>query len=226
MKGTVRGNMTGEVLLDQMQRTGLVPVFNHSDGEVAKNVLDASYKGGVRVFEFTNRGENALEVFGLLAEYAKRYDDLRLGIGTIFNVKDAEKFLEKGAKFVVSPALIPEIAHFADQNGLLWVPGCGTVTEIHQALQLGANLIKIFPGNVLGPGFVKSVKAVFPHIPIMPTGGVKPTQENLEAWFNAGVHCVGMGSQLFNKESLVRKDFGAIAKSVSEALDRIKKIRG
>ncbi len=214
-----------QTLLDGMQETGLIPVFNHAQIEIAKKVLDACYNGGVRVFEFTNRGENALDVFGELATYARQYDDLYLGIGTIFSKDDAKRSLDKGAKFIVSPALIPEIAHFANQNDVLWVPGCGTVTEIYQALQLQSKLIKVFPGNVLGPGFVKSVKAVYPKVPIMPTGGVKPTEENLFAWFSSGVHCVGMGSQLFNANLIAAGNFESITQSVAEALAIIKIIR-
>ena len=214
-----------QTLLDCMQETGLVPVFNHTDTNVAKNVLDACYEGGVRVFEFTNRGENALHVFAELAAYARKYHDLYLGIGTIFSEDDANLFLDKGARFIVSPALIPEIANFANQNDVFWVPGCGTVTEIYQALQLKAKLIKVFPGNVLGPGFVKSVKAVYPRVPIMPTGGVKPTEENLSAWFSSGVHCVGMGSQLFNTNLIATGNFERVTHSVAEALAIIKKIR-
>lgn len=208
-----------------MQETGLIPVFNHADIEVSKQVLDACYSAGVRVFEFTNRGENALQVFKKLAKHAHQYSDLHLGIGTIFNATDAQGFLNAGAQFLVSPALVPEVAHFANKQELLWVPGCGTVTEIYQAVQLGAKVIKAFPGNVLGPGFVKSVKAVYPKLPIMPTGGVKPTTENLGSWFDAGVFCVGMGSQLFQKELIALGEFDALSENVSDALQIIKRLK-
>ncbi|MEM9361397.1 MAG: bifunctional 4-hydroxy-2-oxoglutarate aldolase/2-dehydro-3-deoxy-phosphogluconate aldolase [Bacteroidota bacterium] len=212
-------------LLNCMHETGLIPVFNHSDYNVAKKVLDACYEGGVRVFEFTNRGENALAVFSKLVTHAQQYSDLYLGIGTIFTTEDASHFLDEGAHFLVSPALISEIAHFANQKEVFWVPGCGTVTEMYQALQLGAKLLKAFPGNVLGPGFIKSVKAVYPEVPIMPTGGVKPTEENLSAWYNAGVHCVGMGSQLFNKEVIESGRFDDLTESVSNTIQTIKKFK-
>ena len=212
-------------LLNCMHETGLIPVFNHTDSNVAKKVLDACYEGGVRVFEFTNRGENALAVFGKLVTHAQQYSDLYLGIGTLFTKEDASYFLDEGAHFLVSPALIPEIAHFSNQKEVLWVPGCGTVTEMYQALQLGAKLLKTFPGNVLGPGFVKAVKAVYPKVPIMPTGGVKPTEENLSAWYNAGVHCVGMGSQLFKKEDIESGRFEDLTESVSNTIQTIKKIK-
>nr|WP_299343167.1 bifunctional 4-hydroxy-2-oxoglutarate aldolase/2-dehydro-3-deoxy-phosphogluconate aldolase [Allomuricauda sp.] len=212
-------------LLNCMHETGLIPVFNHIDSNVAKKVLDACYEGGVRVFEFTNRGENALAVFGELVMHAQQYSDLYLGIGTLFTKEDASHFLDEGAHFLVSPALIPEIAHFANQKEVLWVPGCATVTEMYQALQLGAKLLKAFPGNVLGPGFIKSVKAVYPKVPIMPTGGVKPTEENLSAWYNAGVHCVGMGSQLFKKDVIESGRFNDLTESVSNTIQTIKKLR-
>ncbi|NAS11456.1 bifunctional 4-hydroxy-2-oxoglutarate aldolase/2-dehydro-3-deoxy-phosphogluconate aldolase [Poritiphilus flavus] len=214
-----------EEILRSMGKAGLVPVFNHTDVEVAVQVLDACYKGGVRVFEFTDRRENALEVFGTLMHHAKKYHDLILGIGTIFSAEDAKKFKAKGASFIVSPAMIPEIAHFCKAENLLWIPGCATVTEIYQALQLGAKIVKAFPGNVLGPGFVRSVKAVYPKVPIMPTGGVTPSEENLREWFEAGVSCVGMGSKLIDKDMLSKKDFGGLEKLVKTTLTTINKIR-
>ncbi len=217
--------ITQEQIISSMGKGGLVPVFNHTDSEVAKNVLDACYNGGVRVFEFTNRGENALEVFEILVQHAEKYDDLILGIGTIFSAEEGQKFFDKGAAFIVSPAMIPELEQFCTSNDVLWVPGCGTVTEIHQAVQLGAKVVKAFPGNVLGPGFVKSVKAVFPKVPIMPTGGVAPTEENLKQWFEAGVTCVGMGSKLIGKDILANGDFRGLENLVKNTLETIVRIR-
>jgi len=217
--------VTHQQILTRMEQGGLVPVFNHIDPQIAKKVVDACYNGGVRVFEFTNRGQNALEVFEVLVDHSKKYDDLILGIGTIFSAKDAKAFSDKGASFIVSPAMIPEMAHFCNSENLLWVPGCGSVTEIYQAVQLGAKLVKAFPGNVLGPGFIKSVKAVFPEVPIMPTGGVAPTEENLSLWFNAGVTCVGMGSKLVSKELIAGKKFDELESLVRETLAKIAKIR-
>jgi len=214
-----------EDIVLRLDKNGLVPVFNHTNAEVAKQVLDACYEGGIRVFEFTNRGDNALEVFEILVRHAEKYDDLLLGIGTIFTQEDAKNFHDVGAKFIVSPAMIPVMANFCKSENVLWVPGCGTVTEIYQALQLGAKVVKAFPGNVLGPGFVKSVKAVFPEILIMPTGGVAPSEENLKAWFDAGVTCVGMGSKLITKEILANQDYKGLENKVKEALDTIAKIR-
>jgi len=212
-------------ILKAMKDTGLVPVFNHTDIEIAKNVLDASYRGGVKVFEFTNRGENALEVFKQLAVHAQQYEDLILGIGTIFSDEAAKKFLEAGAHFIVSPAFIPTIGVYCNSQQVFWIPGCGTVTEIFNAKELGAQMIKAFPGNVLGPAFISSVKAVFPQLPMMPTGGVEPTEQNLAAWFKAGVLCVGMGSQLFKKEWIQKKDYVTLEQEIRKALAFVREIK-
>jgi 2-dehydro-3-deoxyphosphogluconate aldolase/(4S)-4-hydroxy-2-oxoglutarate aldolase len=212
-------------ILSAMKATGIIPVFNHTDIETAKNVLDASYRGGVKVFEFTNRGENALEVFQALSAHAEQYDDLMLGIGTIFSDEDARKFLKAGAHFVVSPAFIPTIGVYCNSQNVLWIPGCGTVTEIFNAKELGAQLIKAFPGNVLGPAFISSVKAVFPKLPMMPTGGVEPTEENLSAWFKAGVHCVGMGSQLFKNEWIREGNFQKLKEQISQAIGLVQRLK-
>jgi len=208
-----------------MQSTGLIPVFNHSDIDVAKSVLDACYKGGVRVFEFTNRSANAASVFGHLKKYAEQYEDLSLGIGTVFSVSKTKEFLDLGAEFIVSPAMIPEMGEYCQEQNAIWIPGCGSVTEIFNAKLVGAKLVKVFPGNVLGAGFVKSVKAVFPQLEVMPTGGVAPTEDNLKAWFQAGVACVGMGSKLISKEILDSEDFGALTDRISKTLAIIKLIR-
>ena len=217
--------MGQEQLIQKMKAGGLIPVFNHHDVQIAMQVLDACYQGGVRVFEFTNRGDNALEVFEILVTYAEKYPDLILGIGTIFEIEQAKSFQSAGAKFIVSPAMIPELGEYCKSQNILWVPGCGTVTEIYQALQLGAKVIKAFPGNVLGPAFVSSVKAVYPNVPIMPTGGVAPTEENLRAWFKAGVSCVGMGSKLISKTMIKEQDFTSLRTAVEETKAIIDTIR-
>ncbi len=211
--------------IQEMERTGMIPVFNHHDIEIAKQVLDASYNGGVRVFEFTNRGDNALEVFKALSEYAKKYKDLILGIGTIFDTKTAQAYLGAGAQFLVSPALVEELADFANENNVLWIPGCGTITEVYRATQLGAPLIKVFPANILEPAFVKAIKSVMPWVKIMPTGGVSPSRKNLESWFESGVSCVGIGSQLLKKEYLETKNYDQLSSAINETLRTIKNIR-
>ncbi len=208
-----------------MRTSGMIPVFYHTDLEVAKGVLDASYKGGVRVFEFTNRGGNAFDVFIQLLKHAQQYPDLMVGIGTIMNAADTQKFCDAGAHFIVSPILKSEMAAVCQQNNRLWIPGCATLTEIVTAKDLGAKVIKIFPGSVLGPGFVSSIMPVVPGLQLMPTGGVEPTEANLTAWFKAGVVCVGMGSQLISKEIIETKNWAKLQQGVADTLAIIKKIR-
>jgi 2-dehydro-3-deoxyphosphogluconate aldolase/(4S)-4-hydroxy-2-oxoglutarate aldolase len=209
-----------------MRTSGMIPVFYHADVEVAKAVVDASYKGGVRVFEFTNRGGNAFDVFTQLLKHAQQYPDLMMGIGTIMNAADTQKFCDAGAHFIVSPILKAEMATVCHKNNKLWIPGCATLTEIVTAKDLGAKVIKIFPGSVLGPGFVSSIMPVVPGLQLMPTGGVEPTESNLSAWFKAGVVCVGMGSQLISKEIIETKNWAKLQQGVADALAIIKKIRG
>lgn len=205
---------------------GMIPVFNHSSIEVAREVLDATYAGGVRVFEFTNRGEYAFEVFTKLQRHAEQYADLMMGIGTVMNAEATLKYMEAGAHFIVSPILKAEMAPVCHKHDILWIPGCATLTEIVTARDLGAKVIKIFPGSVLGPGFVSAVMPVVPDLQLMPTGGVEPTEANLSAWFKSGVVCVGMGSQLISKEIIETKDWALLEKNVAEVLAVIRKIRG
>lgn len=212
-------------ILEKMAETGMIPVFNHKDISTAKAVLDASYNAGIRVFEFTNRESNAFEVFKELKIYSEKYPDLLLGIGTIFSSADAARFHYIGTDFVVSPALIPEVANYCNMKGLFWVPGCGTVTEVHHAKSMGAVLVKAFPGNLLGSGFIKAVLSVMPDIKMMPTGGVEPTKENLSEWFKSGVHCVGMGSQLFDKKAIEKGEFEGLESNIKKALVTIQEIR-
>ncbi len=211
-------------LLAQMKETGMVPVFNHSDINVCKKVIEASYKAGISVFEFTNRGENTLQIFKELCEYVKNFEGLIIGAGTIFSLEEAKEFVDAGARFIVSPVLVPEIAKFY-KSDFLWIPGCGTVTEIFTAHTLGAGMVKVFPGNVLGPEFVKAVKAVLPNVNIMPTGGVSPSKENLSAWMASGVHCVGMGSQLFGKEIIRSEAYDELEQNIRRAITLIGEIR-
>ncbi|WP_373523069.1 bifunctional 4-hydroxy-2-oxoglutarate aldolase/2-dehydro-3-deoxy-phosphogluconate aldolase [Aquiflexum sp.] len=213
-----------EILL-KMAKTGMIPVFNHKDIDIAIKVLDASYKAGIRVFEFTNRESNALEVFKNLKIYAEKYPDLILGIGTIFTREEARRFYFAEADFIVSPALIPDVANYCNMKGRFWIPGCATLTEVYQAKILGATLIKAFPGNLLGPGFIKAVLSVLPNLKMMPTGGVEPNKENLSIWFEAGVHCVGMGSQLFDKKAIERGDFKGLENNIKSTLNIIQELK-
>ncbi|WP_317208035.1 beta/alpha barrel domain-containing protein [Mongoliitalea daihaiensis] len=217
--------MNTDQIVAQMGNAGMIPVFSHASIDVSIRVLDAAYAAGVRVFEFTNRTAEAAEVFQALKIHAAHYPDLLLGIGTIFTATDAEKFHLMGADFIVSPALVSEVAGYCNFNQLLWIPGCATVTEVFQAKSLGATLVKAFPGNLLGPGFVKAVLSVIPDIKLMPTGGVEPTRENLAAWFGAGVHCVGMGSQLINPKWISDNDMQRLQLSIQQSLELIQEVK-
>jgi 2-dehydro-3-deoxyphosphogluconate aldolase / (4S)-4-hydroxy-2-oxoglutarate aldolase len=205
-------------ILNEMQRTGMIPVFYHADVATAKAVMQSCYKGGVRVFEFTNRGENAYNVFIELLKFAEQLPGLILGIGTLMDGAMTEKFIKAGAKFIVSPILKVEMATVCKKHNKLWIPGCATLTEIVTAKEAGAELIKIFPGSVLGPKFVSAVLPVVPHLKLMPTGGVEPTEENLKAWFGAGVFCVGMGSQLLSKKIIEDKRWDELEKNIASVL--------
>lgn len=212
-------------IVDKMEKTGMIPVFYHADSEIAKGVLDAAYAGGVRVFEFTNRGGNAFDVFKQLLDHGKQYSDLSIGIGTIMDDNTTQKYIDAGAAFIVSPILKPSMSEACKKNNIPWIPGCATPTEIVTAKEAGASVIKIFPGSVLGPGFVSSLLPVIPGYKLMPTGGVEPTQENLAAWFGAGVICVGMGSQLIKKELLASKNWKSLQDDFTKAMALIKNIR-
>ncbi|WP_420316561.1 bifunctional 4-hydroxy-2-oxoglutarate aldolase/2-dehydro-3-deoxy-phosphogluconate aldolase [Ekhidna sp.] len=216
-----------EVVL-KMKETGMVPVFYHKDIDMCKEVLKACYAGGVRVFEFTNRGDFAHEVFAELNKFAeKECPEMILGVGSIIDGPTTALYLQLGSNFIVSPMMDEEMAKICNKRKVAWSPGCGSVTEIVKAHELGSEVVKIFPGSqVGGPAFVKGVRGPFPYASIMPTGGVSPDEENLKGWVEAGVHCVGMGSQLFPKDVLANKDFDAITKKCSEALAIIKRLRG
>lgn len=208
-------------------QTGMVPVYYNSDIKVAKQVVRACYKGGVRVFEFTNRGDFAHEVFGELVKYAEREcPELILGAGSVVDAATAALFIQLGANFIVGPLFNPEIAKVCNRRLIPYVPGCGSVSEIGFAQEAGCDLCKIFPaGNVGGSSFVKNIKAPMPWTLLMATGAVEPTEENLAAWFKAGVTCVGMGSKLFPKEVITSDDWQAITELCRHALSIIKKQR-
>ncbi len=212
-------------IIELMGSTGMIPVFYQPDLEIAKTIVDACYAGGVRVFEFTNRGPQAFPVFSKLIEYLSKYSDAVLGIGTIMNDDDTRKYIDAGTHFIVSPILKTSMAAVCQDRGVNWIPGCATLTEIVTAHEAGAPLIKLFPGSVLGPGFVSAVKPVIPNIRLMPTGGVEPTEKNLSAWFKAGVYCVGMGSQLLSSEIVAGKKWKDLEEQTRSAMATIAAIR-
>jgi len=211
----------------KMKETGIIPVFYHKDPEICRQVIKACYAGGVKIFEFTNRGDYAHELFSDLNKYAeKEFPTLIMGAGSIVDAGTASLYIQLGANFIVSPILNPEMARTCNRRKILWSPGCGSLSEINQAEELGAEIIKIFPGSsVGGPEFVKSIKGPCPWTSIMPTGGVEPTLENLSEWFEAGVTCVGIGSNLITKEFVREKDWAGLAKRVAGAIKIAKMFR-
>ncbi len=210
-----------------MKETGIIPVFYHSDIEVCKQIVKASYHAGIRVFEFTNRGDFAHEVFGALNKYVlEEYPEMILGVGSIFDAATTALYLQLGANFIVSPIVNPEMAKVCNRRKVSWSPGCGSVTEISYAEELGAEVVKIFPGaQVGGPSFVKAIKGPCPWTSIMPTGGVEPTKESLKIWFQAGVHCVGLGSKLFPKNLIASKKYKELEASIKETVKMVKQIK-
>ena len=213
-------------VIQAMKETGLVPVFYNSDVETSKKVLKACYDGGVRVFEFTNRGDFAQVVFGELVKYAvKELPGMIVGVGSVVDPSTATMFIQLGANFVVGPLFNPAIAPVSNRRLIPYCPGCATPTEIGAAQEAGCDICKVFPGDVLGPAFVKGIKAPMPWSQIMVTGGVKPTKENLEAWFKAGVTCVGMGSNLFPKDVMAAGEWKKITELCAETLEIIKSLK-
>ncbi|RPJ86220.1 MAG: bifunctional 4-hydroxy-2-oxoglutarate aldolase/2-dehydro-3-deoxy-phosphogluconate aldolase [Acidobacteria bacterium] len=214
--------------LVMMKEIGVIPVFYNADFEVARNVACACADGGARVVEFTNRGDRAVNVFTRLEEFCVRErPDIVLGVGSIVDAPTAAMYIGAGANFVVGPLLDEDTARLCNSRKIPYSPGCGTVTEIHRAETLGVEICKIFPGaEIGGPAFVKNVRGPCPWTDIMPTGGVAPTRESLSAWFEAGVACVGMGSNLITKELLAARDYAGITNKVKEAIDIIRQVRG
>lgn len=209
-----------------MEEQGLVPLFYHPDIEVCKNVLKACYDGGARLLEFTNRGVFAHEVFAELSKYArKELDGMALGVGSVTDAGTAALYMQNGAAFIVTPSLREDIAIVCNRRKILWAPGCGSLTEIGRAEELGCEIVKLFPGSVYGPKFIKSVRAPQPWTKVMPTGGVAPTEENLKGWFDAGATCVGMGSKLLSKEFVQNQKFSEISALVKSTLDLIAQLR-
>jgi 2-dehydro-3-deoxyphosphogluconate aldolase/(4S)-4-hydroxy-2-oxoglutarate aldolase len=206
-------------VLNKIQATGIVPVFYNGDAEIAKCVVKACYEGGIRAFEFTNRGDFAHEVFAEVVKFAaKECPDLAVGVGSVVDAPTAAQFIQMGACFVVGPLFNAEVAKVCNRRAIPYTPGCGTVTEVGNAQEAGCDLCKVFPGDVLGPKFIKGLMAPMPWTKIMVTGGVEPTAESLSKWFKAGAFAVGMGSCLFPKEMIVAKDWSAISRICSEAL--------
>lgn len=209
-----------------MKETGIVPVFYNADVEVSKNVLKACYEGGIRAFEFTNRGDFAQDVFAELVKFAnKELPGMIMGVGSIVDSGTAALYIQLGANFVVGPVFNPAVAPVCNRRLIPYCPGCGSVTEVSTAQEAGCDVCKVFPGDVLGPAFVKDLRGPMPWSQIMVTGGVKPEKSNLEGWFKAGVTCVGMGSNLFPKDVIAAGEWSKIAELCRGALEIVKEVR-
>ena len=198
----------------------ILPLFYHDSVETSVEVLKVLYESGIKAVEYTNRGDNALDNFTAMR---KVVDDempgMHLGAGTIKTDADAELFVAAGADFIICPVLNVDVGIIVHKAGLLWIPGCMTSTEIFIAETNGASIVKIFPGNTLGPSYIPAIKELFPELMFMPTGGVEVSRENLQAWFRAGVCAVGLGSKLISKPDLDNKNYDKIASLTKEALE-------
>jgi 2-dehydro-3-deoxyphosphogluconate aldolase / (4S)-4-hydroxy-2-oxoglutarate aldolase len=213
-------------LLKLIPEQGILPLYFYKDTEVSLEVLKALYRAGIRTVEYTNRGEAALQNFKKMRALCDaELKEMYLGIGTTKNGNMAQTFIDAGADFIICPGLVEDVAKVADENNMLWVPGCMTPTEIIRAETLGAKMIKLFPGNILGPEFMSSIKALFPDLLFMPTGGVDLDKENISKWLKAGVCAVGMGSKLISKELLEQKNYAKIEELGRQALEILKSLK-
>jgi 2-dehydro-3-deoxyphosphogluconate aldolase/(4S)-4-hydroxy-2-oxoglutarate aldolase len=215
-----------DTLLKLIPQQGILPLYFHKDTTVSIEVLKALYAAGIRAVEYTNRGEAALANFKEIRKVCNaELKDVYLGIGTIKDGDMAQTFIDEGADFIISPGLVVSVAEVADRNKMLWVPGCMTPSEIIHSETLGARMIKLFPGNILGPGFMSAIRELFPDILFMPTGGVELDKENISSWFNAGVCAVGMGGKLITRQLLESKDYKQITTSTRDVISIIESIR-
>jgi len=211
----------------KMRETGAIPLYYNPDLEVMKKVISACYRGGMKIFEFTNRGDLAHELFAELVKWSREeMPDLILGVGTVVEAGTCSLYIQMGAKFIVSPLLNEEMARVCNRRKVLWMPGCATASEINKAEELGAEVVKLFPGPTVGGAkFLKAYLGPCPWSNIMPSGGVSPTRENLTEWFDAGAFCVGMGSQLISKEIINNGDYKKLEETARFSMDIIAKLK-
>ena len=211
---------------DAIIKQGMLPLYFNSSEEVSLDVLKAIYRAGVKAVEYTNRGDAALANFKkMVALRNAEMPGLLLGVGTIKNMQHANDYMAAGADFLVSPGFVPDVAAHCVSNDIFYAPGCMTPSEIIAAENAGIKFIKLFPGNMLGPEFLTTIKDIFPKLLFMPTGGVDTTKENIEGWFKAGVCAVGMGSKLISKKLMEAKDYGTIETETKKVLELIGSIK-
>jgi 2-dehydro-3-deoxyphosphogluconate aldolase/(4S)-4-hydroxy-2-oxoglutarate aldolase len=213
-------------VVSAMKETGMVPLFFHADVEIGKKIVKACYDGGARLMEFTSRGDFAFEIFGALNKYAlEELPGMILGVGSITDAAAASLYMQLGANFIITPVLREDIALVCNRRKVLWSSGCGSLTEIARAEELGCEIVKLFPGDIYGPKFIKAILGPCPWTSIMPTGGVTTNKENLKSWFDAGVICVGIGSQLISNEILTTQNYDGLEAIVRTTLATIKEVR-
>jgi len=213
-------------IADAIVKQGMLPLYFNSSEEVTLDVLKAIYRAGVKAIEYTNRGDAALANFKkMVALRNAEMPGLLLGVGTIKNMQHATDYMAAGADFLVSPGFVPDVAAHCVSNDIFYAPGCMTPSEIIAAENAGIKFIKLFPGNMLGPEFLTTIKDIFPKLLFMPTGGVDTTKENIEGWFKAGVCAVGMGSKLISKKLMEAKDYGTIESETKKVLELIGSIK-
>jgi 2-dehydro-3-deoxyphosphogluconate aldolase/(4S)-4-hydroxy-2-oxoglutarate aldolase len=213
-------------VLTEIYKSSMIPLFYNDDIEISKKIVQACYQGGARLLEFTHRGDFAHEVFRELISFANHsLPGMILGVGSVSDAASASYYLMNGANFIITPVYREDIAILCNRRKILWSPGCGSLTEIAKAEEMGADLVKLFPGNIYGPEFVKAVKGPQPWTHIMPTGGVTTEETNLKSWFDAGVSCVGLGSKLITKEIIDNQAYEELAKRVEKTLQLIQRLK-
>ncbi len=211
--------------IQRMDAAGIMPIFFHPEEKTCIKLLETAYEAGVRVIELVNRGKEAPAIYPALRKAADQMPGLSLGVGTIYTSQQARIFVDMGAEFIVAPVMNPELGEYCRDKKLPWIPGCGTVSEIFFAQELGAELVKLYPANILTPDFVPPVHAVLPKIELIPTGGVEPTRESIKSWFDVGVLCVGMGSQLFRKDLIAKGAYNEMRATIAHVLDLIEEFK-
>ena len=217
---------TRHQVITEMHNSGMIPLFYDPDIEISKNIVQACYQGGARLLEFTHRGDFAHEVFRELIRFANEsLPGMIIGVGSVTDAASASYYLMNGANFIVTPVFREDIAIVCNRRKVLWSPGCGSLTEIAKAEEMGAEIVKLFPGNIYGPEFIKAIKGPQPWTSIMPTGGVTTEKENLKAWFDAGVSCVGLGSKLISKELVKNQDYDQISNTIKKTLALIQTLK-
>lgn len=206
--------------------TGMLPLYYCHSQVVSLDIARVLYKAGIRAIEYTNRGSAALENFSEMRKaLAAELPLLHLGIGTVKSAEEAQAYVAAGADFIVSPIVSPAVAAVAKGAGLPWIAGCMTPTEVYQAQELEAAVIKLFPANILKPEFLRSILALFIGQKFIPTGGVEIDERNIRDWFQSGVVAVGMGSKLITEEIMIHGKYDLLEERTLLALDMIRKVK-